>query len=98
MNKKLILASSLMLILSACGGKKEPEQTIYPDEGVVVPDLAIGENVISPDDYGTDYLKASAISFATEMELTSDFNVSVLDKSRAPAAMIFKTASFTRTG
>ena len=45
-----------------------------------------------------NYLKASAINLATEMQLTSDFNVSVLDKSRAPAAMIFKTASFTSTG
>ena len=61
MNKKLILASSLMLVLSACGGRKDPEPKVDPDdEGVVVPDLAIGENVINPDDYGTDYLKDSA--------------------------------------
>ena len=45
-----------------------------------------------------NYLKASAMILATEMELTSDFKVSVLAKSRAPAAIIFKTASLTKTG
>lgn len=44
------------------------------------------------------YYKDFAIILAIEIQLTSDFNVSVPAIDLAPAAYIFKTASLTRMG